>query len=1799
MPVAEADLEKRRDGIAQFAERIFAGGGELGSLIRAKNWDETAFGPVADWPQSLRTAISIMLSSSFAMVVAWGPDFRFFYNDRYRPIIGAKHPSALGTPAKVIFPEAWDFIGPLFERTRQGEAVALDDVLIPLERYGYLENCYFILSYSPIRDESGEVGGMLAVVAETTERVQSERRLKTLRDLARQASDVSTVEAALQGAAQILAENPIDVPFALFYRLEENGRRARLESCTGLPAGGRATAEIIDLTATPENLWPLRDALDTGELTVVNDLLQRFGPLAGGPYPEPANTAVIAALSRPGQPQADGIVVFGVSPRRALDDQYRGFYELAADHILTSIRNSVARQEERERLQKLVELDRAKTLFFSNVSHEFRTPLTLMLGPLEDMRRGSEDKLDSVGQEQLEIVHRNGIRLLRLVNTLLDFSRIEAGRVQASYEPTDLGQLTENLASGFRSAMEKAGLEFCVDCQPIPEPIYVDRDMWEKIVLNLISNAFKFTFQGRIAVTLESLDATVELSVCDTGTGIAPDQLARVFERFHRIEGVQARTHEGTGIGLALVQELVKLHGGSVRAESKVGEGSAFIVSLRKGRAHLPADRIGGSRSLTSTAIGPDSFVEEALRWLPDAGLPDVITERSPEHEPVSPPRTAVVGASAAERPYILVADDNADMRRYLARLLSAHYEVHSVPDGKAALASVRERPPNLILSDVMMPNLDGFGLVQKMRSIPETDAIPIILLSARAGEEARVEGMEQGADDYLIKPFSASELLARVSAHLRLSSIRRQAAQREAELRAKAELERRRLQELLAQAPALIGLLSGPEHRWTYVNDLYIRVTGRIGPEDFLGKTVRESLPEVEGQGFFELLDQVYRTGEPFIGREMKARLNRAATGQTEEAYFNFVYQPILDASGATEGILVHAVEVTDQVLARHKIQQSEEHFRAIVDTTPECVKLVAADGALLHMNSAGLAMVGASCPEMVTGKSIYDVIAPEDRERFREFNERICAGERGVLEFDIVGLQGVRRHMETHAAPLRATDGATVQLAVTLDITQRKQAEKALRESEQRFRVITEASPIMVWMAGTDKLCFYFNTGWLEFVGRTLEQECGNGWTESVHPDDFDRCLQIYVTNFDARLPFEMEYRLRHHTGEYRWILDCGVPRHAPDGTFEGYVGGCLDIHDRKQATEKLRAAGEMVRRNKELLDVALAASDTGTFRWNPHTGEFLEFDQNLKRLFGFEPHDTVRVTEDFIARVHPEDLPKLIPAVNACRDGADFEMEYRVVMPDGGIRWLYDRAKMEWENGSPRYLVGACTDITSRKNVEQALRDSEERLRLAQQAAAIGTFEWNPHTNVNRWTPELEAMYGLPPGGFGGTQEAWEAMVHPDYRPATLQQVEIGLQTGNPIQAEWRVVWPDGSIHWILGRWQAFRDASGKPTRMAGINVDITARKAAEEDQRRLAAIVESSDDAIASKDLNGIVTSWNKSAERLFGLKAEEIIGRPITLIIPPELHSHEETILSKIRRGEKIDHFETVRLNKNGERIEVSVTISPVKDGHGNVVGAAKIIRNITESKKIEHALRTAEKLAAAGRLAATVAHEINNPLEAVTNFIYLAKQTAGPGEVQDYLAGAEEELDRVTHLTKQTLGFYRDTRGATSMSVGALVTPLLSVFSSRARNKGIDVCPEIRQHPEISAVPGEIRQLLANLLSNSIDAVDRGGVIRIRVAASMDWSHPGEPGVRLTVADSGSGIPADIRSKLFEPFFTTKKEVGTGLGLWVCQNIAKKHGGRIRVKSCTAGNRKGTVFSTFFPLRAQSSNLEQDLREAV
>ncbi len=805
------------------APTFLAGGGEMGARMREMDWSRTSLGPPERWPQSLKTAVRIMLTSRQAMFVWWGEELVNLYNDAYKAIVGGRHPDALGMPAAQLWREIWDQVGPRAESAiLKNEGTYDESLLLVMERNGYPEETYYTFSYSPVPDDEGGTGGIICANTDDTQRIIGERQLALLRELASRTADARTFDQACTLSARCLETNPYDLPFAMIYLVDPDRRRLLLAGTCGIQRGLPATPETVDLDgASP---WPLAAALQSHKACLVSDL-SAFGELPTGAWPRPPQHAVAVPIAPSGQTGKAGILIAGLNPFRLFDDGYRGFVDLVAAQIAASVANAQAYEEERKRAEALAELDRAKTTFFSNVSHEFRTPLTLMLGPLADML----DSADGESRELLALVNRNGQRLLKLVNTLLEFSRIEAGRVQAVYEPVDLAAYTAELASVFRAAVEKAGLRLVIETPPLPEPVYVDRDLWEKVVLNLVSNAFKYTLEGEIQVSLRTVEGAAVLAVRDTGTGIPAAELPNLFNRFHRVQETRGRSHEGTGIGLALVLELVKLHGGTVQAESVYGEGSTFTVAVPFGSSHLPADRVSAPRALPSPAFGASPFLEEALRWLPDAEGEALPIPEAPAH-PADPDHP---------RARILLADDNADMRDYLRRLLAADYQVLPVADGEHALRLAAEQKPDLVISDVMMPILDGFGLLVALRADARTASIPVIILSARAGEEARVEGLQAGADDYLTKPFSARELLARVGGTLALAKARREAMRREEELKA----ETANVLENIAEG---FFALDG-EFRFTYVNAEAERLNG-VRREDLLGRPIWEVFPAILG---------------------------------------------------------------------------------------------------------------------------------------------------------------------------------------------------------------------------------------------------------------------------------------------------------------------------------------------------------------------------------------------------------------------------------------------------------------------------------------------------------------------------------------------------------------------------------------------------------------------------------------------------------------------------------------------------------------------------------------------------------------------------------------------------------------------------------------------------------------------------------------------------------------------------------------------------------------------------------------
>jgi signal transduction histidine kinase/serine phosphatase RsbU (regulator of sigma subunit)/CheY-like chemotaxis protein len=705
-------VSNRRD--AGGIDAVIAAGGAMGELIARTDWADTPIGDYDTWPQSLRTALSVCLESRFPMLIWWGPELTMLYNDAYRPILASKHPAALGGRGRDVWPEIWDVTGPMLAGVvERSEATWSEDQLLVMDRNGYEEETYFTYSYSPIRDETGSVAGVFTAVSETTDRVIGARRLATLRALSDARAGAQTARDSARGSIAVLAGNP-DVPYAALYLVRDDGRVSETP----------LAAATVDGTLPGD--WPLAEV--AGSHTVVEH--------AGG----------LVLPVRAGANPAAAVLVCQTNPQRALDADYRGFLSLVAGEIGTGIAAATAREEERRRREALASLDEAKTAFFSNVSHEFRTPLTLVLGPLDELLAGPEPLTDAQ-RAALEQCRRNGLRMHRLVNALLDFSRVGSGRLRPTLRTLDLSAFTAELASAFDSAASSAGLLLDVDCPPLPRPVQVDPDMWETVVLNLISNALKHTWTGTVRIALAGESDGVALTVSDTGTGIPDAQLPHLFERFHQVPGAEGRSGEGTGIGLALVDELVRLHGGEVSVTSVVGEGSRFLVRLPYAPAGAAPDD-ASTRRPDARAIAP--FLAETELWRSAPGRP-------------APPSLE----GDAGRGRVLVVDDNADMRDYVARLLRPRFAVATAADGEEALEAIRHQVPDLVVTDVMMPRLDGVGLLRAIRADTATARVPVIVLSARAGEEASVEGLDAGADDYLVKPFTGLELVARVSAAL------------------------------------------------------------------------------------------------------------------------------------------------------------------------------------------------------------------------------------------------------------------------------------------------------------------------------------------------------------------------------------------------------------------------------------------------------------------------------------------------------------------------------------------------------------------------------------------------------------------------------------------------------------------------------------------------------------------------------------------------------------------------------------------------------------------------------------------------------------------------------------------------------------------------------------------------------------------------------------------------------------------------------------------------------------------------
>jgi PAS domain S-box-containing protein len=1271
------------------------GGGEMGARIRERDWSKTPLGPVEDWPQSLKTVVSLMLNSRYPMFVWWGQELINLYNDSYVPVLGKRHPEALGESATVVWKDIWNVVGPQAEAViKEGRATWNEELLLVMERYGYTEETYFTFSYSPVPDDSGNIRGVFCACTEETARVQSDRRLRTLREMSQRAADARTVEEACKLCAEAIGSNPYDIPFSLIYLIDSAGESARLAGSSGIEADLAASPSeiVIAQTESAADQWPLAAVMATESSKLVDDLTSRFGLMPGGPWPEPAHLAVLVPILQPNQKQPLGFLIAGISPRLLLDDDYSGFVNLITGQVAAAIINARSYEAERKRSEALAELDRTKTAFFSNVSHEFRTPLTLILSPLEQVLIGAYGSINTEQRGEMERIRRNAVRLLKLVNTILDFSRIESDRIQASYRPTDISRLTSELASVFRSAIESAGLRFVIDCPPLPETIYVDHEMWEKIVLNLLSNALKFTFEGEIAVALRWAEDHIELEVSDTGTGIPVSERPYIFERFHRIRDARARSQEGTGIGLALVQELVQLHGGSIRVASAINQGTTFTITIPTGSAHLPAERIGAPLLMDSTSPGAEAFVEEARRWLPEesGNLPDVIDDSSE----VS---TADRNRPATNKSRILLADDNSDMLNYLRRLLSERWEVQGVTDGEEALAAAREKLPDLVISDVMMPGLDGFELLRELRSDPRTRGVPVILLSARAGEESRIEGLEAGADDYLIKPFSARELVARAGAHIEMGHIRREAARREQELNAEIQAAKERLDQVLTSIDDNF-IMYDRDWRFVYVNDKAAKGLG-LPREQLIGQRIWDLFPSSVGNFYYQELHRAASEHQDITFEYYSAQQN--------QWFENRVYV-LLD------GVVVFATDITERKRNEEALRQSEERFSKSFNASPHLMTIsTLAEGRYVDVNDAVLRSLGYAREDMV-GRTVAEmdlyVDAGGRQKLLRELEEKGAVRD---LEVRFRNKDG-STSIVLLSAEIIDLNGEKCLLTTSNDITERKRTEEALRQSEQLYRAIGESINYGIWVCDADGRNIYASESFLNLVGLTQEQCSEFGWGNVLHPDEVEETIRAWKECVATGSFWEREHRFRGVDGEWHYLLARGGPIRDDDGNIYCWAGINLDIGSLKRSEQALRESEERFRKMADSAPVMIwitESDDTCSYlskSWYEFTGQTTETGLGFGWLNATHPDDRERAQEAFL---------------EASANHAAFRLDYRLRNIEGEYRWVIDSASPRFSpQGEFLGYIGSVIDITDRKQIESSREQLLEREQEAREMAEV---------------------------------------------------------------------------------------------------------------------------------------------------------------------------------------------------------------------------------------------------------------------------------------------------------------------------------------------------------------------------------------------------------------------------------------------------------------------------------------------
>ena len=1650
------------------------GGGEMGERIRNFDWSKTPLGNPENWDSSLKTCVRIVLTSSQPMFIWWGDKLINIYNDACKGVLGRKHPAMLGVTGKIVWDEVWDELWTRGKTVFENNQGTFDDaLLLIMNRNGYEEETYFKFSFNPIPGTIKTTEGLLCVSTEETSRIYNERALDMLRELGAITYTEKSLDIIYRHVAEALATNHKDFPFALIYKITGDANIVTVVASTGIDKSQNVFPDNIDITKPTAITKDFCQAFKENKM-VVSEIQAEDVTLPTGAWQTTPKQFIHLPISPAGSKQPYCIISAALNPYRTFDEKYLQFCQLIADRISTEINKMLAIEVEAKRAEAKAEIDRAKIVVFSNIIHEFRTPLTLILSPLEEILNQKKNNLNKTEKQNIEIAHRNSMRLFDMVNNLLDFSNIEKG---------------------------------------------------------------------------------------------------------------------------------------------ELNKGSVFTVKIPFDQQHVSEHQIIGTE-MNADEITSDTYIAKIEISLE--------TEKNETVQIVAVKEKNIL-------PTVLVVDDNADVRKHISTILSENFNVITANHGMDALLLIRKTTPDLVISDIWMYVMDGISLLKEIKSDKATANIPVILLIASAGENSKVSDWKMGADDYMVKPFSAKELVARVKAQLRMVKLRQ-------------SLEGN-VRNLFLQSPVAIAILKGPQHIFELANDMYMHLAQN---NDVVGKSIRQVFPELEGTAIYELLDHVYSTGEPFVTNEMLVKLNKG-NEKLDENYFNLVYQPSRDKDGKIDGVITHGVDVTEQVLARKKIEESEHRYHEIIYTSPSLIAIFKGEDMIIDI--ANDAILDSWGKGNIIGKSIFDVMPESIEQGFDKLLLSVYRTGESILGNEVPatfyrkGTKEIIYYNFVYQAQRNVHGEIEGVATIATEVTSQAELNKKIKESEEQFRNVWLQSPnIFVILKGPEMVIDFVNEPLLRSWGRTNDivgKTILEALPETKH-QAFPRLLEeVYKTGKTYFGKEEKAVIIKDDEPEdvyYNYVYQAiqedgkvsGITVMATDVTEQVVARKKIEESEKQQAfmlklSDALRPLSNPVDIEEAVTKIALDFMEADWCHYCTIDGDNLIILRDavrgdLPHLVGEYQISNYPLFNNILSAgcasvvhdVHTtdlldEDLKQL------CMQLQNISFINVPVVKNGkpvGLLSIVQSKPRKWTDSEVQLTIETAERTwaaVERAKVEEALRKSEEKYRtlftsIDQGFVLCELIRNKEGKGIDYYMLELNPTYEMQTGlsiemMLGKTI----LQVFPTIDKKHIETFAAVVDNQCPVEFE--------QYFEVNQRWHAVKVYPGEKNKFTVLFKDITQHKQAEEKLResesRFRKMADASPMFIWTLDANGLSSYYNKTFLDFLGVSKDKDISDWKKIVHPDDIQSTIDTINTAIAECRSYA-LECRLLRADGQWRSVLAQGNPSMGDNNEFLGFVGSSVDITERKQAEEELTKANIAAenatkSKQQFLSNMSHEIRTPLNSIIGFANVLLKTKLDVEQKEFLQAIKTSgkslnllIDDILDLAKVDTG--KMTFEKQPFEIRPLISSVLHSFDLKIKEKNLKLVEEYDNKIPSILLGDSLRlnQIFLNLLGNAVKFTHKG-----RITLSVKLLNETQESVTLefTLTDSGIGIAANKMDLIFNLFeqaelSTSNSYGGTGLGLAIVKQLIQAQGGSINVKSKLG---EGSTFSFILPFGKTSIKLEEEI----